>query len=162
VSPAAHFPHEFVTAIPEPLEESVLYISIHYATAAHLCACGCGREVVTPIAPTDWQLTFDGEVVSLHPSIGNWSFPCQSHYFIKRGRVRWAPRCSREQIDRGRERDRIGKKRHVELRDRATRTSSRRARGRRHVGFSRGCARCSNPASRSCPPPANRRPPRRC
>lgn len=117
MSPTADFEHEFVTAIPEPLEESVLYISIPYATAAHLCACGCGREVVTPITPHDWQLTYDGEVVSLHPSIGNWSFPCQSHYFIKRGRVRWAPRWSPEQIERGREQDWMRKKRYAEFRD---------------------------------------------
>jgi hypothetical protein len=117
MSPTAHFAHEFVTAIPEPLGESVIYISIPYATAAHLCACGCGREVVTPITPTDWQLTFDGESVSLHPSIGNWSFPCQSHYFIRRGRVRWAPRWTHEQIQRGRERDRLRKKRYAEFRD---------------------------------------------
>jgi hypothetical protein len=117
MSLTAHLAHEFVTAIPESLEESVLYISIPYATAAHLCACGCGREVVTPITPTDWELTFDGESVSLHPSVGNWSFPCQSHYVIKRGRVQWAPRLTREQIQRGRERDRMRKTRYAELRD---------------------------------------------
>lgn len=117
MSPTAHFIHEFVPAIPEPLEESVLYISIPYATAAHLCACGCGREVVTPITRTDWQMTFDGESVSLHPSVGNWSFPCQSHYVIKRGRVHWAPRMTREQIQRGRKRDRMRKTRYAELRD---------------------------------------------
>lgn len=113
MSPTAQFEHEFITAIPEALEKSVLYVSILYATAAHLCACGCGREVITPITPNDWQLTFDGEVVSLHPSIGNWSFPCQSHYLIKGGRVRWLPRLSREQIERGRERDRMRDKRVV-------------------------------------------------
>ena len=45
--------HEFVEGIPERLEEGVLYVSILYATAMHLCACGCGREVVTPLTPTD-------------------------------------------------------------------------------------------------------------
>lgn len=117
MKPTAHFAHEFVPAIPEALQESVLYISIPYATAAHLCACGCGREVVTPITPTDWQLTFDGVSVSLHPSVGNWSFPCQSHYVIRRDRVQWAPRLTREQIQRGRERDRIRKTRYAEFRD---------------------------------------------
>jgi hypothetical protein len=34
-----------------------LYVSIEFATAAHSCACGCGREVVTPPGPTDWRIT---------------------------------------------------------------------------------------------------------
>jgi len=68
--------HEFVEHIPEELEEGVLYVSITYATAAHKCACGCGREVITPFTPTDWKMTFDGETISLAPSIGNWNFEC--------------------------------------------------------------------------------------
>jgi hypothetical protein len=46
--------------------------------------------VVTPLSPTFWRMTFDGETISLYPSIGNWNFPCRSHYWIDRGRVRWA------------------------------------------------------------------------
>ena len=65
--------------------------------------------VVTPLRPTDWQLTYDGESVSLYPSIGNWSFPCQSHYWIDRSKVRWAGQMSREQIDAGRAQDRNAK-----------------------------------------------------
>ena len=61
----ARFAHKFVEPIPERLEEGVLYISIHYATGMHLCACGCGHQVVTPLSPTDWEMTFDGETVSL-------------------------------------------------------------------------------------------------
>lgn len=79
--------HEFVPSIPDTLEEGVVYISIPYATAVHLCCCGCKNEVVTPITPTDWELTFDGETISLYPSIGNWGFACQSHYWIRRNRV---------------------------------------------------------------------------
>ncbi len=45
---------------------------------------------MTPLTPTDWKLTFDGETVSLHPSIGNWNFPCRSHYWIRNNRVEWA------------------------------------------------------------------------
>ena len=41
--------HEFVNTMPSELEEGVLYISIPYRTASHLCACGCGERVVTPI-----------------------------------------------------------------------------------------------------------------
>lgn len=68
--------HEFVQFIPDVLDSEILYISIEYAAAMHLCLCGCEERVVTPLSPTDWRLTFDGESVLLHPSIGNWSFDC--------------------------------------------------------------------------------------
>ena len=83
--------HRFVDDIPEPFDSGVLYVSIRYATAVHLCCCGCGREVVTPFSPAQWHLTFDGETVSLHPSIGSWNLPCRSHYVIRNGRVIQAP-----------------------------------------------------------------------
>lgn len=76
--------------IPDVLEDAVLYVSVKYGTAVHRCCCGCGREVVTPLTPTDWKLTFDGDTVSLYPSIGNWNFPCRSHYWIRHNRVEWA------------------------------------------------------------------------
>jgi hypothetical protein len=103
--------HEFVDNIPDKLSAGTLYISIRFATAVHLCCCGCGTEVVTPLSPTDWALVFDGETVSLDPSIGNWGFPCQSHYWIRQGIVVWAPRWTRREIAAGRERDRISKAR---------------------------------------------------
>jgi Family of unknown function (DUF6527) len=98
--------HVFVEFVPDELAEATLYISIPYATAVHSCLCGCGQRVVTPLSPTDWELTFDGVSVSLDPSIGNWSFPCRSHYFIRRSRVRWAGKLSEEKINAGRARDR--------------------------------------------------------
>ncbi len=82
--------YEFVTYIPERLDEGMLYVSIPFATVAHSCCCGCGNEVVTPLAPDGWKMTFDGKTVSLSPSIGNWGLDCQSHYWIGRDRVRWA------------------------------------------------------------------------
>lgn len=100
---------EFVDFIPDALEEGKLYISIRYATAVHKCCCGCGSEVVTPFGPTDWQLVFDGESVSLTPSIGNWSLPCQSHYWIRRNRVAWAPKWTPAQIEATRAADRVAK-----------------------------------------------------
>ncbi len=81
--------HKFVEFIPDELEDGILYISIIYATVLHKCGCGCGNEVVTPLSPSDWQLTFDGEAISLFPSIGNWSFPCRSHYWIRKNKVVW-------------------------------------------------------------------------
>lgn len=82
--------HKFVEFIPDALDDGVLYVSLTHGTAVHRCCCGCGREVVTPLTPTDWKLTFDGETVSLYPSIGNWNFPCRSHYWITQNRIEWA------------------------------------------------------------------------
>lgn len=79
--------HEFVDVVPDHLDECVLYVCISYTTAVHRCFCGCGHEVVTPLAPRQWSLIFDGEAISLTPSVGNWSFPCRSHYWIRAGEV---------------------------------------------------------------------------
>ncbi|HJT58334.1 MAG TPA: DUF6527 family protein [Ktedonobacteraceae bacterium] len=97
------FDHQFVEFIPTELEEGVLYVSVQYATAVHKCACGCGNRVVTPISPVGWQLLFDGKTVSLTPSIGNWQFPCRSHYWIKSDKVRWARAWTPEEIAAGRQ-----------------------------------------------------------
>lgn len=97
--------HKFVEFIPENIEQGMLYISMHYATAMHKCACGCGNIVVTPFSPTDWKLFFNGASVSLSPSIGNWSFPCRSHYFIRNSQVDWCSSWSKKQIQAGRETD---------------------------------------------------------
>ncbi len=90
--------HTFVEFIPKELEERVLYVSIQYSTAVHKCFCGCGQKVVTPLSPAQWRLTFDGETASLEPSIGNWSFRCESHYWITNGQVKAARHLSRERI----------------------------------------------------------------
>ncbi len=108
----AHLTHEFVEYIPDQLKEGTVYLSLAFATAAHKCCCGCGNTVITPLSPTDWKLIFDGESISLDPSIGNWSFPCKSHYWIKRNRVKWAAQWSQKQIDAGRLRDREAKDRY--------------------------------------------------
>lgn len=97
--------HEFVEFIPSELKEGVLYVSVQYATAVHKCVCGCGNKVVTPISPVDWQLLFDGDSVSLTPSIGNWEFPCRSHYWIKSDKVRWAKAWTPEEVAAGRQRE---------------------------------------------------------
>jgi hypothetical protein len=102
--------HRFVKHIPERLEPGMLYISMEFGTAAHSCCCGCGEEVVTPFTPTDWRMTFDGETVSLWPSVGNWSLRCRSHYVIERGRVLEAPAWSDAQVAAERRRDKAAKK----------------------------------------------------
>ena len=98
--------HEFVHFVPEKLDDGVVYVSIPFATAVHLCCCGCGTEVATPFSPADWQLTFDGRSVSLSPSIGNWSLPCRSHYWIRDNKIIWAQRWSNTEIADARAHDR--------------------------------------------------------
>ena len=103
--------HQFVEFMPEKIEEGILYVSVQYATAIHLCCCGCKSKVVTPLTPKDWKLIFDGETVSLYPSIGNWSFKCQSHYWIREGEVKWAETWSKEEIESNRIEDKNRKSR---------------------------------------------------
>lgn len=93
---------KFTEYIPDKLQDGILYISMEYATASHNCACGCGMEVVTPFTPTDWKLEYNGQSVSLSPSIGNWSYQCHSHYFIQHNRIVWAAKMSKEAIAAGR------------------------------------------------------------
>lgn len=94
--------HVFVDSFPEPLEPGKLYVSMQYASVAHSCACGCGAEVVTPIRRRGWRLAFDGESITLSPSIGSHNLACQSHYLIIENEVRWAGRLSKEAIQAGR------------------------------------------------------------
>ncbi len=101
--------HRFIAHIPEQVEEGIIYISTEYSMAIHKCCCGCGKEVVTPLSPTDWKLIFDGKTVSLYPSIGNWSFECQSHYFIINNMVEWAPRWTKKQIEKERKQETLGR-----------------------------------------------------
>lgn len=114
--------HQFVDYIPADPAEGTLYVSLTYNTAVHRCACGCGNKVATPVTPADWQLFYDGETVSLTPSIGNWGFPCRSHYWIDAGRIRWSGAWTPAQIAAGRARDDHGRARYFT--QRASGTSS--------------------------------------
>ena len=104
--------HRFLKHIPDTLEPGVLYISLEYGSVAHSCCCGCGEEVMTPLTPTDWKLIFDGETISLHPSVGSWTLPCRSHYVIKQSRVCVAAPWTDRQISAERRRDRLAKSGH--------------------------------------------------
>ena len=88
--------------MPEVLEAGVLYVSEEFEVAGHLCACGCGNKVMTPLGPTDWAFEEVNGGPSLRPSIGSWQLPCQSHYWIASGAVKWAEKWTPEQIERGR------------------------------------------------------------
>ncbi len=131
--------HEFVEFIPDVVEEGTLYVSMEYATVVHKCCCGCGKEVVTPLSPTDWKLIFDGKTISLDPSVGNWGFECHSHYWIRNNRVRWAAQWSPEKIAAGRAQDRLAKDRYfgtsTSAADAAAKAASGTVEGRKERGF---------------------------
>jgi len=95
--PTATFKPQFVRAIPDDLSEGVIYISMDYRTVVHKCACGCGRQVTSALAPTGWTLSYNG-TVSLHPSIGNWDFACRSHYWIRGNAVAWAEQWTDDEV----------------------------------------------------------------
>ncbi|OCZ54233.1 hypothetical protein A7D23_05535 [Dehalobacter sp. TeCB1] len=88
--------------MPKELEQGVLYVSEEFRAAAHLCACGCGAKIRTPLGPTEWSFSETPDGPTLYPSIGNWQQPCQSHYFIRNGQVVWAPKWMPGQIEAGR------------------------------------------------------------
>lgn len=96
---------ELVESFPQPMLPGLLYVSVAYGTCGHLCCCGCGEEVVTPLSPARWAITYDGESVSLRPSVGNWGLACRSHYWIRNGRVQWSRGFTQKKINSNRARD---------------------------------------------------------
>ena len=79
---------EFVETMPDGklMKEGVIYISIKFNVAIHLCLCGCKIQTVTPFNEKHgWELSVMGDKVTLTPSIGNQQFPCKSHYIITKG-----------------------------------------------------------------------------
>ncbi len=91
-----------VDYMPKVLEPGVLYVAEEFGAAAHLCPCGCGAKIRTPLGPTEWKFKESERGPSLYPSVGNWQQKCQSHYWIRQGRVIWADKWSPEQILEGR------------------------------------------------------------
>lgn len=112
------FENRFVEYIPDELDDNIVYISMQYKTAVHLCACGCKNPVVTPITPNDWSLKFNGISISLYPSIGNWNFECRSHYWIKKSKIIWAEDWSQEMVESNRKFDTRSKELYYKERDR--------------------------------------------
>lgn len=105
---------EFVEFIPAVLLPGVLYVSKKYRTASHLCCCGCGSKVVTPLKPGGWRCTVRRGGVTLYPSVGSWNLPCQSHYWIRDGRVAWAPKWSKAEIEVARRTDQQAREAHFD------------------------------------------------
>ncbi|MGH9633530.1 MAG: DUF6527 family protein [Candidatus Angelobacter sp.] len=90
-----------VHKIPPALQPGILYVSEEYEIAMHICPCGCGWKVSTPLGLTDWSFEDGRRGPSLYPSIGNWQKPCQSHYWIRDGEIIWAPKWTPQEILEG-------------------------------------------------------------
>lgn len=88
--------------IPATLEHEVLYYSEEFGIATHLCPCGCGHKIQTPIGPSDYSLSVENNGPTLFPSIGNWQKPCRSHYWIRGGEIIWDRPWSEAQVVAGR------------------------------------------------------------
>ena len=117
---------ERVHYMPQDLRPGVLYVSEEFGAAAHLCACGCGTKVRTPLGPTEWSLEeTDGEP-TLRPSVGNWQLACQSHYLITGGEVVWAGRWTAEEIADGRCREEESRREYYDALERKHRSVVRR------------------------------------
>ena len=73
---------QFVELMPDTIKQGIVYISKKYKCAIHLCLCGYGEKVVMPLYGDGWTLIEKNDKVSFSPSIGNYNWPCQSHYII--------------------------------------------------------------------------------
>lgn len=112
------FELQHVLYMPKNLSPGVLYVSKEFDIAMHLCPCGCGSKVKTPLGPTEWSVQETKGGPSLRPSVGNWQQPCQSHYWITRGEVEWAGKWTSEQIAAGRQHDQERRAAYYEALDR--------------------------------------------
>jgi len=108
----SRFEVERVHFMPKELRSGILYVSQEFGTAAHLCACGCGSKVRTPLDPTAWSVEETKKGPTLRPSVGNWQKPCRSHYLIIRGEVIWAEKWTPKQIAAGRRQEEARRESH--------------------------------------------------
>jgi hypothetical protein len=131
---------ERVHYMPKVLEPGVLYASEEFGAAAHLCACGCGAKIRTPLGLTEWRLEEASEGPSLSPSVGNWQQPCRAHYWIWQGEVEWHGDWTEAQVQAGRRREHQRRKAYFDQRDRQRNSPSRSA-GQRVLIFIKNLVR---------------------
>ena len=80
---------EFVEQFPrDDFRQDTLYISMKFRMVALKCPCGCGFVSYLSLSPDGRKLEFDGEHITLKPSVGS-KRPCGSHYHIVRNEVVW-------------------------------------------------------------------------
>lgn len=107
-----------VQYLPRVLQPGILYVSHDFNVAGHICPCGCGSKVITPLGISEWSLDEANDSATLYPSIGNWQLPCRSHYWIRNGSIEWSYQFDDEQIKavyEREERERIRRFENVEI-----------------------------------------------
>lgn len=90
-----------VKYLPQELDSGILYVSKKYSIVGHLCPCGCGNKIITPLGSTEWKLKIRKGKPTLYPSLGNWQLSCKSHYWIIDGEIEWSYQWDDDQIKRG-------------------------------------------------------------
>src|SRR5438105_4818414 len=86
----------YLDELPDQLDPQVVYVlgeNENRWFAAMLCPCGCGSTVQVSLMPNArprWRLIeYPAEgTVSLDPSLWR-KGGCESHFFLRRGRVEW-------------------------------------------------------------------------
>ena len=84
------FIYRAVERIPKQLSAGIVYHSEEFEVAALLCACGCGHRV-SLLVPDSHQVSSQGGLATIRPSIAVCDAPCKSHYVISAGEVEWLP-----------------------------------------------------------------------
>jgi hypothetical protein len=112
--------------MPKELKPSILYVSDKFGIALHLCACGCGSKIRTPLGPIEWEVKETKGGPSLYPSVGNWQQACQSHYWIRHGEIIWAEKWTPEQIAAGCRHEEERRRTYYDALDRKNRGKMRR------------------------------------
>lgn len=105
---------QYVTQLPDQINEGLLYICEEFDLTAHKCCCGCGEDVYNKLGPAKWRLVkaSDGRV-SLDPSIGNWKYACRSHYWIIENHIIDAGPMSARAIEAVLQRDKRDRDRYI-------------------------------------------------
>jgi hypothetical protein len=88
--------YQAVERIPKLLSDGVVYHNEEFQLAALLCACGCGHRI-TLLVPDSHQVSSEGGLATIRPSIAVCDAPCKSHYFVTAGKVKFLPAFTRAQ-----------------------------------------------------------------
>lgn len=84
--------------LPAQVGPFEFHYSRRFEMAALACACGCGHRVMLNLLDQH-QLTIEGGLPTVSPSILVSDAPCLSHFFLRRGRVEWAEKWSKKTVD---------------------------------------------------------------
>ena len=92
---ARRFVPKFVEFLPDKddIQEGEIWISMEHGTINLRCPCGCGEITTLTVQPSKWQVLYDGDNITIkgNPTDSIWSsHACGSHYFITKGKIRWA------------------------------------------------------------------------